>query len=221
MQPELRPSISARLSSVLAVALLLSVSAPAAAEDSKWHLRLFGTYVDADIDEIDSDGDTSATGDSAAGLGVSLEYRFSRRIGVELGALTATPDLSILQTEDGGVLAVSDGLRTTPIYAALNLHLTPDRRFDFYVGPLIAQVSYDDLVFNIEPGLVARLESDTDFAFGLGLGFDTALGKSSWTFGASAKYLDSTFDTRVAGDTERIEIDVDPLILSAGVGYRF
>ena len=216
--------LSLRLTLALTFVLLMLTTMPAAAndDDSKWQLRIFASQVEADVDEIDSDGDTRAESDSAVGFGASLEYRFNRRIGLEMGALVTDPDINIRQDQGNGqTVTASDGLGLTPIFASLNFHLTPDRRFDVYVGPTLAYVLYDDLTFTVPGQNGARLEGDNEFALGLNLGFDAALGDSSWTFGGSAKYLDTTFDSTLAGDDDRIELDVDPIIVSLGFGYRF
>lgn len=219
-----------RSASPLAVSLaglflaLTIASSASAEEDSKWHLRLFASYVNADLEGDDIDSDTRIEDDDDAGLGISLEHRFSRRVGLEFGALFTTPDIGFQQRQPGGRLVIAnDGLRLTPVYAALNVHLTPARKVDAYVGPMLAYVLYSDLVLDAGGGLVAEIDADDDLAFGANLGLDVDLGQGRWTLGASAKYLDTTFEGNVVGGDpdDTAELDVDPLILSLGVGYRF
>ena len=219
------PPASAR--NAILIGLLLataSVTAAPAADNSKWHLRFFVSHVEPDVAADDIDSDTRIDDDSDTGFGISLEHRFSRLIGLELGALFTVPDLGVRQTQPGNVLIVaSDGLRLTPIYAALNLHFAPGHKVDVYAGPLLAYVLYDDLTLAPGNGVVADLDAEDDLAIGASLGLDVGLGRGRWTFGASVRYLDTTFEsTLVDGDPDDdVDVDIDPLILSFGFGYRF
>ncbi|MEM7355145.1 MAG: OmpW family outer membrane protein [Acidobacteriota bacterium] len=209
---------------LFAVLLLALAPAALAEEDSKWHLRLFAANVNADLNADDLDSDTTLEDDADTGLGISLERRLSHRLGLEIGALATSPDIGFRQVQQDDFLIVADdGLRLTPIYAALNIHFTRGRKVDFYAGPMLAYVLYDEVVLDAGNGLVAELDPDNDFAIGANVGLDVGLGKGRWTFGASAKYLDTTFDSIVVGGDpdDDVSVDVDPLILSLGFGYRF
>lgn len=220
-----------RTASILLLASLFlgfgSVS-DAAADDSKWHLRLFASQVKPDLATDDIDSDSRAEAESDLGVGLSLEYRFNRRVGLEFGGLSAEPNIRVRQFELGGpVLVAEDGLGMRPIFAALNVHFTPDHKVDVYAGPLVAYVLYDNLRFAPTGGGDVELNPDDDPAYGFNLGFDVQLGQGSergaWTIGGSLKYLVTHYEATVVGgdNNDLIRVDIDPLIASFGVGYRF
>ena len=219
---------AAAATAVLCVFLILAPVAAAQelAGDAKggWALRGFGSWVGTagdtlhsgpPIDPLPPAIESSLTLDDGSGAGLALEYRATRRLGVEALALLADLDgvlrvRALDQVSPEGT--VTRDVSCDLVGAGLNFHLTPGRRADVYLGPLVAIVQYDDFRADLG-GLTFLSDFDDDTAFGVTLGADVALGRSRhWAFTASARQLWS----RASRD-----LDVDPLIASAGVAYRW
>ena len=209
---------------VLALALLAQ---PADAQDDRWQLRISGVWVDPDVDfsDVDSDGDRVRAGaDGTIGLGLALERRFSPRLGFEVGALHAAPDVTLDADLAGGArFNVSDSVGFTAVTAGLNIHFTPDKAVDVYAGPLLAFVSFGDVGFRVQVAgqtLAEDFSTGDEFAFGAQIGADIGLGDGPWSLNLAARYLDVGLEVTDDGG-ETTDLGFDPLILSAGFGYRF
>ncbi len=209
---------------LLAMALMVP---PANAQDDRWQLRIGGVWVDPDVNfsDVDSDGDRVQAGaDSEIGFGLALERRYSPRLGLELGVLHAAPDVTLdVALGIGPRFSVSDSVGFTAVTAGLNIHLTPDKAVDLYAGPLLAYALFDDVGFQVQVAgqtLAEDFSTDDDFAFGAQIGADIPFGDSPWSLNLAARYLDVGLE--VTGDGgEKVDLGFDPLILSAGFGYRF
>lgn len=214
--------------SVLTMVVLLSLTAPAAAsEKGAWQLR-FG-FVSSDADA--GQAEVSATGErfnistsSGAGFGASLEYRFSERLGLDLGVFSAAPDIGTsisVGPNKESLVSMSTGVTMTPVTVGLNVHLIPDGPVDVYLGPMVGYVMYNDFTLSAGPGFSETFRSENDFAWGAGLGADLRFGKSRWSLNAALKYLDSTFEARPDGGDSSGAADFNSTSFSFGVGYRF
>ena len=125
---------------ILALALA-SLATPVVADTAHegWRLRAHGVWLvpDAQLDLADVAGDRfRADAGSTPGLGLAGEYRFSRRLGVELG-VTCSSDAELeirLDTATGDALAARKRVTFVALTAGLNLHLTPEARADFSVA---------------------------------------------------------------------------------------
>jgi outer membrane protein W len=211
---------------VAAVFFWIMVALPTAgfAGDRAWLLRVAGVSVDSDAHAVEVLGTSeglSITTSSGFGFGLDLEYRASRRLGVDFGVLSAAPSIGTSVDIGWKSISASAGVTMTPITAGLNVHLTPDSRFDVYLGPFLAYVVYDGFTLNAGPGLSESFSSENDVGFGANLGVDVGLGsKGRWTVNAAIKYIDTTLEGKPSdGDAGRT--DFDPTIVGVGVGYRF
>jgi len=204
---------------------------PAGQGTGSWTLRGFGAWVNTtgdrvpfgpSIDPLPPVIDASVAVDDGTGLGLALEYRATRRLGVELLAIRADLDASfrLLQIDPPGPpLEQTEDLSTDLLGLSLNIHLTPGRRVDVYAGPLIALVRYGEVTANIADGeYIVLAELEDDEALGVTLGMDVALGRSgAWALTTSLRQLWSTTELAQSGR----KLDVDPLIASAGIAYRW
>lgn len=228
-----------RVPTILVFALVLALgtrpgAAAAPADDDPWQLRFGGVGVESGLTFATTDGSgtrTSGRSDSAGGgLGVSAEYRFSQRLGAEIG-LIAAADFTIRFDDP----YATNTLAFDAITGGLNVHLSPDRAVDVYVGPLFAYIRYEDLGYSFEPGepvaqvpwwpdwvpgSTAYLIIADDFAFGVNLGLDVRFRGTGWSVSTAFKYLATNVDATTSwGDPA--DVDIDPLIVSLGAGYRF
>jgi outer membrane protein W len=213
---------------VAVVLLVIAVASPAAgiAADRDWLIRVAGVSVDSDANAVEVIGTNEGiaiTTSSAFGFGLDLEYRASRWVGLDFGVLSATPSVGTSIEVGWKSISISAdaGVTMTPITAGLNVHLTPDSRFDVYLGPLLAYVVYDSFTLTAGPGLSESFRSENDLGFGANLGVDVGLGDNGrWTLSAAIKYIDTTLEANPS-DGSAGRTDLDPMIVGFGFGYRF
>lgn len=212
-----------------AIALVFfAVGAPAEAADSGWNLRIFAAGFDPSLDEtvFNDDGDAiNVTAGSDLGYGLSLEYQFSSRWGIEGGFMQGKPAVELNAEVPGyGTLSLSDSMKTTVLLAEINFHLTPNSpSFDFYVGAGIARMSYNDLLFEIEEidqFLAVDIASETTWSAKAGL--DIAIGKG-WSAIGALRYVDSSLKAYEAedgpGDSETFDFKI--YNFNVGIAYSF
>jgi outer membrane protein W len=208
------------------VAFVICALSPIKAEaaDEKWVVRASALSMKPSGDSVEADGDDEwarYTADAEYGFGIDFEFRASRRLGIDFGVLTASPELDVVYDE-ASIITASAKLRITPIYAGLNVHLTPDSRFDLFIGPLLAYVVYSGFDLVVDPAFLTEegFVSEDEFALGVNLGLDVRLGDSGWLLTAAFKYLDTTLEASPR-DEGTGSTAIDPKIFSIGVGYRF
>jgi len=216
-----------------ALCLVLAMPGPATAEeeDRRWTLRAVAGAVSTADDvarvaatqsgPITAGGATHEIGDGTE-LGLELEYRWTRRLGVELGYFVADHDTSFTLEGDGfgpGEVRVDEetaGIET--MTAGVAYHLRPGRRVDVVLGAFVAMSKADDLVFNTEIGRRDKLSFDDDVGPGVKAGVVVPLGPSSrWHLVAEARYLSAILEADSGGE----DLAYDPLTVAAGIGYRW
>lgn len=210
------------------VVLAASASADTGEEiDTGWEIRFYAAAVDMDHS---SAGLTRPAGSRAGygtstggGLGFNAEYRFSRRLGIDLGLFSGGGvDIEAHTFRAGGPSWVTfDTLTFTPLTAGLDIHLTPDSRVDFYVCPMVALVQYGSLTAYNEPGGTSwDIDFDEDFGLGARLGLGVPFGQNRWSFQANLTYFDGSLEGQGANGI-RIDSGYDSTIFGLGFGYRF
>lgn len=205
---------------IVALAMVV-IASPARAEedDSSWRVGAEFAWVDpcGDFVATTGNGDTvRGSYNTGFGAGVRGEYRFSRLYGVELSVLGAG-SVEWYAGTAGSYVRVS---AFAPVMAGFNFHLTPDRRVDFYVGPMLGLVRYSDVEFRAAFGEVSTTVAiENDFAWGAITGLEVPIGRRGWRVQGSLRYIET--DIRDSGGPISIDNEFDPLILSVGFGYRF
>ena len=186
-----------------------------------WRLRFAVTTIDFDSDRRAGSGFNI---DIGGGVTVNAEYRFNRRLGLDLGLLAGGGMDVIGQDATIGVVdwTVYDTMSVTGLTAGLDIHLTPESRVDLYVCPVVALMQYGALVFEAGPGgQWTGVDFDEDLAVGAGLGLGVPFGeRRSWSFNANLTYLASSLNGSDHGDL-RTEEDHDLTMFGLGLGYRF
>ncbi|MCP4203174.1 MAG: porin family protein [bacterium] len=189
-----------------------------------WIFRFFGAAADASGDSImtgpvrqDPDDllspfvSTKRMIGDGTGFGLGLERLINDRYGVELDALFIDLDGNrIFDMGDEWTMS-NPGVGFDAISVGLNVHLTPEKLYDVFIGPFVSNVSYSDGGFNVtepdfgsEVGIGAKIGADWYFG-----------GQSKWALATAIRYLPIK-----AGDDDN-EFDVDPLIGTVGLGVRF
>ena len=221
---KMKKHVTAALAAMSVCLVYALCSTTAEAGDDQWVVRVSALSMNPTGDTVVVAGDDeqiSYSGNSGCGFGVEFEYRASRLLGIDFGALTAAPVIDVL-IDEVGVISASAEPRLTPLYAGLNIHLTPDSRFDLYLGPMLAYVVYSSFDLVVDPWFLTEedFSAENDLAVGVNLELDIRLGDRGWLLSAAFKYIDTTLEASPP-DGGIGWTDIDPMVYSIGVGCRF
>lgn len=213
-------------------ALALGSAGAAIADVEKTSIvRVGALWVETGLDyrEADDDGSIRVAGDAGPGFSLVGERRLNDRLGVELGAQWSESDLEL--TLNGEMfcgstfcaLTASDSVRSLTLSLGLDIHLTPERKADLYVGPVLAWVRYSDPTFRFQEETL-RGSIDDELAWGGVVGLDVPFGDRGWHLSGSLRYLRAEPDATAQDDegpAGQASLDFDPIAVAVGVGYRF
>ena len=211
---------------VITVAILTPLAGAASVWGAEpgWQIKAGGVWVQPAMSyTLTNPGSTpiSADSDNAIGLSVALEYRVSERLGLELGALQASPDVNLRAEIPGGpTVEASDGLAYTPITVGLNLYLTSGRPVEVYLTPVLAYVMYGDLNFSAGES-IASIRVDNQWTWGLSLGTNVRLGEGPWRFNGAVSYVRTALNATDLESGGSRKIEFNPFAITLGFGYRF
>jgi outer membrane protein len=176
----------------------------------------------------DADSTMSLTVDDNTQLGLNFVYFYDNNWAFEL--LAATPFTHDVTIQDkNAVLGVDGALlgkvtQLPPTLSAL-YYFETDSKFKPYLGLGINYTIFFDEKFEPAPKSLGLTNLELDGSFGLSaqIGADYHL-TDKWHINASARYIDiqsdATFD--VGGNNiGKAEIDVDPMVYSLMIGYKF
>lgn len=220
---------SANAISIGTIILLLAIAAAPAAlgADSRWTISLEGVSIDPDLAFTTDSGDgtpINATDERDTGFALAASYRFTRRMSVQLGYLQASPGVRVSSDLDGSrVSAVSDlSMRST--WAALKIHLTPDRIVDVYLSPTLVATSFGGLSYRVElpdgSEQSIGMSVGDDTGWGIGLGADLPLG-DRWYATSSVRWLDTALEIEENSGEFADSLDFDSMVVGLGIGVRF
>lgn len=169
----------------------------------------------AELDESRFDeGEEEVTVDFDEGIGFALTYNhfFTPRFSVEAALHTLSADMTI--AFDGGGAEEIGELSAVAITGLALIHFNTPGRFSPYLGGGVAFIGGE-----FDPNEDLRtidLEGDTTWAVALGANIRTT---ERVFIVVEAKYIEWGAKPEDQPDTERL--DLDPLLLSAGVKFRF
>ena len=221
--------------------LTLGIFAATSAHAIDPSLRLQGQLVNSSGNAFALSGDFG----SGPGAYLGVEFPLNDRLGIEAGV--GWIDFDESEDVDGFILtsSVSAALTVIPVTVALNVHLTPQKRYDLYLAPKIGWAFFDDLElvtrFDFDFGtfpfpdfdflsvipdfsdqITTNFATEDQFIFGLRLGFDVPFGDSSWSFSSSIDYTDMELEIEIPGVGGDVPgADLEPLSIGVGVGYSF
>lgn len=213
-----------------AAALFVAVG-PAVAEDAdgednakvtrhlNWRVRLVGAVVSGGGGFTVAVGDrhgAEVSTDGGGGVGINFEYRYSPKMGFEVGAMAVAANIGVRAGKTYPYHGAAVELESfVPITFSVNYHpLAKTDVFDLYIGPLATATFFSNLGVGSEWG-GGGVESGVNFGLGVTLGADLNLGRSRWSLNGGVKYIALSDG---GGDTG---VSYDPLIVTFGFGFRF
>jgi outer membrane protein W len=166
--------------------------------------------------------------DDKSGWGGAVNLFLTNRFSLEVGASWVEPEVLVSVSDD--IVATLRGARITmiPLTAVLQYHTGGrDRPWDLYFGAGVAYVLFSDVegrVDEVGGGDLRRIDFENDYGVVGNVGLNLLLADHI-TFNLDAKYVPvkSSANAVFATGPERspTEISINPLIISAGIGWRF
>lgn len=210
-----------------ATILLMVVAGSVLAQEGRWVVRGLGAYFATAEDGSSFTvtqpaplGEETITQSvqSAPGFGISAEYLWSERIGIEGGAFLSSHDVDMTISNDAGTFAATDATRFRTFTLGINYHFESEGRMQWSAGGFVP-LMFADGTDHVFPDL-DRPEGrayDQDYGVGVKAGVDWSFAPGSpWTLSIEGRYMFLIMESETIGD-----IDVDPAVLSVAVGYRF
>jgi len=187
-------------------------AAPAHAEFNPhdWQLRLRAISVTPDEDSTTTLGGR-VSADAAVMPELDITYFVNDNFSLELILATTKHDMAHKgpNIDLGSVWVLPPTL--TAQYRFNNK--TP---FIPYVG---AGVNYT-IFYNADSGAATDIKYENGFGYALQAGFDYKL-DDNWSLNMDVKKIFLNTDAKVNGGAVRADVDLDPWVFGAGVGYRF
>lgn len=175
-----------------------------------------------------NDSTMSLSVDDDTQLGLNFVYFYDNNWAVEL--LAATPFTHDVTIQDPNAVLGVDGAKLAkvshlPPTLSVLYYFDSASNFKPYVGVFLNYTIFFDEKFESAPtslGLT-NLELDESFGYSIQVGADYHI-TENWHVNTSVRYIDinsdATFD--VVGDSiGRANIDVDPMVYSIMLGYKF
>jgi len=234
----------------VALTLAAAFTAPATqAEDSdpassKWRVRgrVIGIIPDDDSTNINLEPFGGAPVGLGAGVKVDsavvpeldITYMITPHIGIEAIAGIANHDVKIDGNDPvlGGLGAV-DGFKIFDVWVlpptvTLQYHFMPSNKFRPYVGVGANYTAFlwNDATDKLETAVGGPVDVDTSSSWGWAaqFGFDYDIG-GNWFANFDVKYIDiettASLQVPSLGAGLRVNVDVNPWVVGAGIGYRF
>lgn len=142
---------------------------------------------------------------------VDLTYFFTKNIAAELIAATAKHSVS------AGTSKVGDTWILPPTLT-VQYHFTPDSDFSPYIG---AGLNYSWFYGEDSASPYTKMGVDGGLGYAVQAGFDYWLG-DNWGVNLDVKYIDLNVDVSVNnGALHAYNVDLNPVVVGAGVSYRF
>ncbi|MDA8852276.1 outer membrane beta-barrel protein [Hyphomicrobiales bacterium] len=210
----------------LVLALLISITVlpqASVAQDNtafksagKWLIGLKVLNLDPDVESATSIGG-EATVDDDTVPELDIRYFITDNIAIE----------AILGTTEHNVAAVGTALgnvnlgtvKVLPPTFTLQYHFNSESRFLPYIG---AGINYT-FFYDDNPGDAVGISYKDDFGFALNIGFDYVINENNYFNIDIKKYTlstDTVIDAGAAG-IATASVDLDPLAISIGYGWRF
>ena len=218
------------IAAVAIATLATAASSVHAADADDWIVRGGLTYISPEEDTADSHGelgptlaDTDVNVGSQAGFGGTLTYMIDDNIGVEL--LVGTPfkhDLSLF----GGALdgARLGSIKHLPPALSVIYEFDTGSAFNPYAGVGLNYTFFFDESVDDQAQALGIQSVDLDDSFGMTaqIGADYEL-TDHLLINASVRYMRiaTTAEVRTATGRTNVDVEINPVVYTLGMGYRF
>ena len=196
------------------LAILTSLTTPLLAQSTALTLFVTRQQNGGSARVPSSTFDVRAEFDDPTGFGVAVERAIGSRFSGELAIFQVSPTATL--RDASGDSATLGDLSLTNVTAMGRIHLRRGAPLDVYAGAGVASV----IAGTIESREFGDVRIDNELTFALGAGaiwnFTPRLGLT-----VDARYLPLTLHGRPRDEDAPIDIDLDPLFLSAGLRLRF
>ncbi len=208
--------------------LFMLIGSSIYAEETKWIIRGGGVYAATASDEsistvtlappLTQERTTHSVSDGP-GFGVGLEYLLTQRVGLEVAILVTSHDSEVVIANDIGTFTATDSLSLRTFTVGANYHFPAKGRTLWSVGGYLAETFSDDVTLNFPAlGRTDTISFDQDYGLGVKVGMDLPFAPGSpWTFSIEGRYIFTILEFE-AGDSD---LDLNPIVLSLSIGYRF
>ncbi len=157
--------------------------------------------------------------DDGEGFGASYNHFWGNSLSTEISATALSHDGRIKLS--GVTFTDLGSLDIVPVVATAQWHFARRGRVSPYVGAGVAYVMADDLESeNLDAIGVGKVEVESQVTWAAQAGLNIALG-SRFAIGIDAKYIPYTPDAAPPGDPDKLELDLNPVIFSAGFKLRW
>lgn len=190
--------------------------------EGRWTIRGWGARVDPTDDKWR--GEWLGIGEASqfsltrgVGVGADAEYQMNRRWGVDFGLMAGVP-LEMHWMFDTSALWEMDtaDMDLMAAFVGLNYHFLPDKRIDVFAGPFVSLYEFGSTSLETAMGFDTKVDPDGEFALGAVVGVDIPFSADSpWIATGAVRY------TPLSIEDSPVKFDVDPMIFSLGIGYRF
>lgn len=201
---------------IMTIGILCAVgaiqSAPARAEfdPHDWQVRLRAINVSPDEESTTSNGGT-ITADSSVVPELDISYFFNNNFSLELILATSKHEMG----EIGPNIDLGHVWVLPPTLTA-QYHFNNSTNFVPYVG---AGINYT-VFYNVDSGAVASVEYKNDIGYAFQAGADYKL-DDHWMLNFDVKKIMINTEASVNNGAVRADVDLDPWVIGAGLGYRF
>ncbi len=213
-------SRSLKLGIALAAAGLCLQPLTATAEQGDWLLRGGVGVLDPKSDNLTLSPEAEVNVDTATSFTLEGTYMFADRWGVELFVpYPFNHDVDIDGAEGAGNIAEIDQL---PPILSLQYHFNPDGKFRPYIG---AGINYTTFFSEDTKGALSDTSLELDDSWGAAgqIGADVSLNEN-WFLNLVVRYVDMDSEAEITdsvGTDSLGDVEIDPFIYQAQVGYRF
>ena len=199
------------ITTILAAAM---ATAPANAKEGDFVIRLRA------IDVLPEKDSTTTIGgkvkpDFAAVPELDLTYFFTDNIAAELIAATSKHNVKAMGTSLGD-LDLGD-VWILPPTLTLQYHFNNNTAFKPYIG---AGVNYSYMYNEKAGSSINNIHYDDSFGPALQAGIDYAIDER-YSLNLDVKKIWINTDVKVNGGAVRADVDLDPWVIGAGIGYKF
>jgi outer membrane protein W len=209
----------------MAIIIAALATAPATAQSGRWTARVRAVAVVPD-DDGEPVGGTGSSIAAAGSLGVeaAVGYALRPRWALELALGVAAIDLESEGGQAPGIDAGTIDLQSAAL--SLTYRFATEGKIDPYLGLGVAYLNPGG--WEVTPDLLAAGIGDiaftTDFRLSTQVGADWTFG-ARWRLNADLRYVPMTtrmtFVTSTGETLDKAALQINPILVSLGVGYSF